>query len=377
MVRPQSPSSIELYNSCPQAYKFRYIDRLPELDFPHLQEGKAFHRVAADYIEHCFRTGQKTDFDRFTEIVRQALREVPYDLQEDFIGLCKSFVESHVLEADGAQVLVEHRLGLTREGTPCDFDDPDCLLRGIADLILIFPERICIVDYKTSWQIPPAGGRPPLQAEAYAALISKLHPGLEVDVVFDFVRWTAERRWTFSPEDADKAFRRIRRAIERISSDETFPPRVGRACSNCPFAHLCPELSRLSESPIPPGPIGPDEAVELARQYRALELRLRQLEEKLRDYCGRYGPIDLDDERLGFEASEVRSFPDPRPVVEILGKAGVPKEEIWGLLSLSRQKLERLLKRLKRPELQSLIEQHQKVEKRTVFRWRRKDEAEP
>ena len=376
MVRPQSPSSIELYNTCPQAYKFRYVDRLPELDFPYLQEGRAFHKVAADYVRHCFETGQKTDFDRFRELVRQAAGEVPYELQEDFFKLCRTFMESHVLEAEEAQILVEHKLGLTQEGVPCSFDDPDCFLRGIADLILIFPERIYVIDYKTTWQLPPAGEKPPLQAEAYAALISKLYPDFEIDVVFDFVRWTAERRWTFAPEDAERIFSRIRKTIEKIQSDDVFPPKVGKACSGCSFAHLCPELSKLSEAAVPLGPIGPEEAAELARQYRALELRLKQIEEKLRFYCSTFGPIDLDGEQLGFEVSEVKTFPDPRPVVEILGKAGVPKEEIWGLLSLSRQKLEKLLKKLKRPELKPLIEQHQKVEKRTVFKWRGRDEAE-
>lgn len=377
MIRPESPASLELYHTCPLAYKLSYVDRMPRLDFPYLIEGQLFHEAATSYFEHLYRSGQPTDFDFFREKVRELLPRVPHELQEDFLGLCRDFVESHAAELRGGEeVSVERELAVGEDMAPLDYSDPTGLLRGRVDVMIAAPDRVVILDFKTSWRVPPAGSEPPLQAAAYAVLASALRPDTEVEVIFDYVRWTAERRWTFGPEEVRRSFARLKRTVEHIRESTEFPPRVGAACQNCSFAHVCPELERhASNSTVPMGPIGPEEALELARQYRALEVRLKLIEEKLRAYCEKWGPIRLEDAELGWGVKELRSYPDPKPVVELLGKAGVPREEIWQLLSLPRQKLEKFLKRLKNPELERAVKEFEHVEKKTEFRWRKIYEA--
>lgn len=373
MKRPESPSSIELYHSCPLAYRLCYVDRAPRLDFPHLIEGQVFHEAATSYLEHLYRTGQRTDLDFFRTKVRELAARVPCELQEDFLNLCRSFAESHAADLRGdEEVCAEKELAVGPDMTPRDYSDQEALLRGRTDLLILNPDRTVVVDFKTAWRVPPAGSEPPLQAGVYAVLAHAVRPGHEVEVVFDYVRWSVERRWVFDSDGVRRTFSRLLRTVEQIRNSTEFPARVGSSCQSCSFAHVCPELEKHARSSnLPLGPIGPDEAVELARQYRALEARLRQIEERLRAYCERWGPVRLEDEEVGWEVRELRSYPDPRPVVEILGKAGVPKEEIWDLLSLSRQKLERLLKRLRSPELEALVREHEQVERRTEFRWRK------
>lgn len=43
----------------------------------------------------------------------------------------------------------EHKMALTKDKTPCDFDDEKRWVRGIADLLIVDGEYAYIVDYKT------------------------------------------------------------------------------------------------------------------------------------------------------------------------------------------------------------------------------------
>ena len=49
--RVQSPSSINTYNQCPRKYFYRYIEKLPGKESPHLIIGKTVHSILEDFFQ--------------------------------------------------------------------------------------------------------------------------------------------------------------------------------------------------------------------------------------------------------------------------------------------------------------------------------------
>ena len=76
---------------------------------------------------------------------------------EDYVGegipLAKNYqhfqpILDSLLEIDGTRY-PEHEMGLYRDGSACEFDDPERYVRGIVDLLIVDGETAYIVDYKT------------------------------------------------------------------------------------------------------------------------------------------------------------------------------------------------------------------------------------
>lgn len=369
MRRPESPSSIDLYHNCPLAYKLRYVTCAPAADSPYLELGRTFHELAAEYAKHCLQSGLRTDLDWLRELAHEKASALPFQLRGELHKLSEALGYTFMLP-DGAETyLIEDKLGVTEDFEPCDFSDPKCMLRGITDFAIVRRDYIYLVDYKTTYKVPPAS-EVPIQAAAYAALLGAVYRGKPIKTCFLYVRYGVERNWTFEPEMLPEMASYFKKLITRMHSSEDYPARISSFCDRCPYAYCCPELERYAQnSNLPEGPLTTEQAQELAKEYKALSIKMKLIEEKLRSYCEQWGPVVVEDEVLGYELKQVRSVPDPRAVIELLGKAGVPKERLWQLLTLPVSKLDSLLKELQSPEVREDVLQHIKVESRTEFRW--------
>lgn len=370
MVRPESPSSIELYHSCPLAYKLKYIEYVPSFSFPYLHVGKVFHELAAEYALYCLQNAVPSDRNHLEELVSVATANLPIQQREDLYQLCRDLVRV-VFPVKEGKCLIEHKMGITTNLTPCAYDDPNCLLRGITDFAVIRSDRIEFWDYKTSYRVPSASaGEMPLQAAAYAVLLGLLYPGKSVEAVFRYVRYGVERRWHFEPDQIFELSEYLKNVINNMQNATEYPARISNNCDRCGFAFVCPELEKLSSENTPPlGPLSPEEAVKLAKQYRALQVKLKMLEEKLRRYCENNGPIVLENETLGYRTKYVRRVCSPRTVFTILKQAGINEEEIWQIVSIPVRDLESLLKRIKDKSARELIMSCIETEQRFEFSW--------
>lgn len=120
-----SYSSLSLFKQCPRKYyHLRVIRDVVEPETEHLLYGSAVHKAAEDYG----RDG------------------VPIPEKFAFI---QPMIDT-LLAAPGTP-LFEHKMAVTREFEPCDFDAPEAWWRGIADLMILQPEErtALLVDYKT------------------------------------------------------------------------------------------------------------------------------------------------------------------------------------------------------------------------------------
>ena len=66
------------------------------------------------------------------------------------------------------------------------------------------------------------------------------------------------------------------------------------------------------------------------------------------------GPVRVNDQIYGPSISTSYDL-DPRGVTEYLLNEGLPTDQVWGLLNLTRTSLERSLKRLKKKDLLDVI----------------------
>jgi hypothetical protein len=117
-------SSLKTFTTCPK--KFYHTKVLKDVKEPEGEQalyGKLVHEVAELYI----RDG----------------KEIP----EKF-AFIKPALDS-LLKIQGEK-LCEFKMALTEKLEPCDFFDPDCWFRGVADLLIIDREKAeaRVIDYK-------------------------------------------------------------------------------------------------------------------------------------------------------------------------------------------------------------------------------------
>lgn len=116
-------SGLKEFVNCPRQYnETRNLKRYVKGDTPQTLYGKEVHRVLEEYVRD--KVPLAKNYERFKGSV-DALLELPGDK------------------------LVEHKMALRPDKTPCEFDSSDYWVRGIADLLVIDGTQAFVVDYKT------------------------------------------------------------------------------------------------------------------------------------------------------------------------------------------------------------------------------------
>ena len=111
------------YENCPkQYYEVRVARNFVKADTPQTLYGKEVHEACEKYV----RDGVplQKNYQRFQPVL-DALRDIPGDKY------------------------LEHKMALTLDKSPCDFDSPDYWVRGIADYLNIDGDIAHVADYKT------------------------------------------------------------------------------------------------------------------------------------------------------------------------------------------------------------------------------------
>lgn len=328
LPRPLSHSSISMFNECPQKYKFKYIDKLPEKPRHFFAFGQSVHSaleyfygvkalpapslddVLGYYKEHWVSAGYKDPG-----------QEAQYF--EDGKGILTAFYHKHIKDY-ALPFFVEYGFNFEVDGVPVTgkVDRVDKLDDG----------RLSIVDYKTGKKL--VGGRVEMDPQltmyqlaaeqllgAKVARLSFYHlPSLREQVV--------ERH-----EDAlvDGLKKKIVTTAERISSGSFEPKPMENVCRWCDYKPLCPVYK--PQFAAAPAPMAADD--ELAAQIDEVGALVEQAEEarrkaeaaKARLYAtlSEKGYVRAFGKR--FEVSRAAAqrweFPDKKKVLEILKKAGL------------------------------------------------------
>lgn len=339
-----STSKFELDNTCPAAYKFRYLDKLPELPTLPLITGRAAHAAAARYLLHLLHTREQTDVTAMPGIIAQVAAEegVPAEAMADLAGIMEMFADSHLFDL-GRIVGVEERLP---EGfnPPASWPEPNLPNRhtfvGVIDLLEVDPNSLItavIIDYKTERSLRSQSEveRDP-QLRRYCWLVHEAYPQFErFKVRLDFIRFGIVREAEFDLAEIERTGEEIFAQAERIAKAKEFPARPGAGCGWCSFSERCPARH------MPAGDVMTKTNDQLASEILLLEKQLNDRKQVLADRLVTQAPLVLNGVEFGHHLTESKRFSDAKAFAAAVQVAG---KDPWDYLSVDTIKGKKLLK---------------------------------
>jgi putative RecB family exonuclease len=249
--RTLSPSKVTAFTSCPLAFRYSQIERLPEPPSPPAVKGTLVHAALEGLFWH-HQPGARTPAAASAELERAW-----DDLQEDeeFVQLGLDDAENDEFLTD-ARRLVENYFRLedpnAAQAVGIELGVETCVegmrLRGIIDRLDVAPDgSLVVVDYKT--------GRAPSErfergslggVQTYALLCESLLGRAPTEVRLLYLRQPI----AISSVASEQTIRGQRKravavwsAIERACDAEDFRPNVGPLCDHCHFKASCPAFA--------------------------------------------------------------------------------------------------------------------------------------
>jgi putative RecB family exonuclease len=249
--RTLSPSKVSSFTSCPLAFRFSQIERLPEPPSAPAVKGTLVHAALERLFWH-HPAGARTPAAAALEVERawDALRD-----DEEVVGLglddqaAAEFVEDarrlvanyFLLEDPNEASAVGVELGV-------ETDLDGLRLRGIIDRLDVLPDgRLIVVDYKT--------GRAPSErfergslggVQTYALLCESMLGQAPAEVRLLYLREPLAITATATEQTIRGQRKRavaVWTAIERACNAEDFRPNVGPLCDYCNFKASCPAFA--------------------------------------------------------------------------------------------------------------------------------------
>ncbi|MCB2223280.1 MAG: PD-(D/E)XK nuclease family protein [Actinobacteria bacterium] len=243
-----SPSRAGDFKTCPQLFKFRAIDRLPEPPSIYQARGTTAHLA----LQRLF---DRPAPERTPEALYDLFREAWAELRtEEYADLFESVEEERAWGVESLELLANY---FTVED-PSSFDPLDreldmledldgITIRGILDRMEEVDGRLVITDYKTGKAPPERYALPAFFALKIYALLIRRRVGRTPDAV-RLVYLNGPTVYEIPVNDGqldamDRQLRALWSAIDRAIAEDHFPPRPGRLCDWCSFRDQCPAFA--------------------------------------------------------------------------------------------------------------------------------------
>lgn len=244
-----SPSRVEAFTSCPLAFRFASIERLPEPPSPHATKGSLVHRAlellfcedpagrtleaALDALDRAVTELQATDEWQLLGL-DDAAEQVFVDDAESLVRGYLAMEDPAAVRAIGLELRLEAQVG-------------SLALRGIIDRLELDGDGdLVVVDYKTGR--PPAVDREQGRLNGvhfYAFLCQEVFGRRPARVRLYYLRTgevieatPSEQSVRFLPKRAAAVWQ----AVERACAADDFRPRPSALCSYCAFQAWCPSF---------------------------------------------------------------------------------------------------------------------------------------
>lgn len=244
-----SPSRASDFKHCPQLFKFRAIDRLPEPSTVYQARGTTAHLALQRLFDlPAERRTPETLYDLF----RQAWAEVR---GVEFEGLFESVEAERAWGLESLELLSNYfSIEDPTSFEPLDreldmLEDLDGItIRGILDRIEEGPDgSLIITDYKTGKAPPERYALPAFFAlKIYALLIRRRTGRTPDEIKLMYLNGPTVYRIPVNDSQLDAMDRQLRAlwgAIDRAIDEGHFPPRVSRLCEWCSFQAICPAFA--------------------------------------------------------------------------------------------------------------------------------------
>jgi putative RecB family exonuclease len=241
-----SPSAVSEYENCPQLYKYRKIDKLPEPPSLDAERGTLIHTILQDLFEFPSqeRTPQ-TALDLLPSRWAAQLEGKPALLEmvsseKEWLDRASSLLQTYFTLENPSTFEATHREMHLED----DFDS-DIYLHGYVDRLDVAPTgEVRIVDYKTGKSPRPGWEEKALfQLRVYALLYWKntgVLPRLLQLIYLGDGRIVKSNPTMAEIESAEKVLRRVAQDIFISIEKEYWPPKPSRLCDWCYFKSICP-----------------------------------------------------------------------------------------------------------------------------------------
>lgn len=244
-----SPSRLSDFKHCPQLFKFRSIDRLPEPPTTHQARGTTAHLALQRLFDlpHVLRTP-----DALADLFREAWKEIR---TEEYPELFTSVEAERAWGLESLAILanyfgLEDPTGVTPLERELDMleEMEGVTVRGILDRIDELPNgELVITDYKTGVAPPERYALPAFFAlKIYALLIRKRLGRTPTRLRLLYLNGPSMYTLGVSDHQLDAMDRQIRAlwtTISRAIEKQSFPPRPSKLCDFCAFRDICPAWS--------------------------------------------------------------------------------------------------------------------------------------
>lgn len=242
-----SPSRVEAFLSCPMAFRFASIQRLPEPPTAHATKGSLVHRALEILFTH---PAAERTLATAEAAHRQAVAEYRTDPEFVLLGLDDTAAEAFFADA---WVLVQRYF---------DMEDPTSVqdiglelrleasvgslaLRGIIDRLDLQPDGgLVVVDYKTGRSPGANYAQKSLAGVHFYSFLCQEVLGRRPDAVRLMYLRTGETI-TATPTESSVKFLATRtmavwKAVEKACQTGDFRPKEGPLCKLCAFQAWCP-----------------------------------------------------------------------------------------------------------------------------------------
>lgn len=245
-----SPSRAGDFKACPQLFKFRAVDRLPEPPSPYQARGTTAHLALQRLFDH--PSGERSP-ELLYDLFRQAWSELrgSEELQTLFADLDEERrwgMESMELLAN--YFGIEDPSSFDPEERELDMsEDLDgIVIRGILDRLDRGEDgALVITDYKTGSAPPERYALPAFFAlKIYALLIRRRYGETPKELRLLYLNGPTLYRLDIDDRQLDAMEGQLRalwNAIDRALASGHFPPRPGSLCDWCSFQELCPAFA--------------------------------------------------------------------------------------------------------------------------------------
>ena len=245
-----SPSRAGDFKTCPQLFKFRAVDRIPEPTSVHQARGTTAHLALQRLFDDELATRTP---ERLFDLFREAWTEVRGD--EEFEGLFATVDEEREWGLESMALLanyfsIEDPTTFDPEDRELDMlEDLDgIVIRGILDRIDREDDgQLVITDYKTGRAPPERYALSSFFAlKIYALLIRQRLGETPKEVRLLYLNGPTLYRLPIDDQQLDAMDGQLRAlwaAIERAMSTGRFPARPGRLCNWCSYQEICPAFT--------------------------------------------------------------------------------------------------------------------------------------
>lgn len=217
---PYSYSKIQVYQTCPKQFKYKFIDKITPKpkNLEPLLKGSAVHNILEKHPE-----------------------APTHKLAPKYQHIADAFLETDTAKEIFSSTSVrEQRIGLDKDFEPCEYKSKEAIFRGIVDFITILNSKLHIIDYKTG-KYKEQCYQSYDQLMFYSIYFFKKYLNIDT-IIINYVyiehsetynKLTLERKYL------DNYIRQLHENINNIETDTEFCKNNSKLCDYCDFLEHC------------------------------------------------------------------------------------------------------------------------------------------